>query len=301
MQRKKSAQESPPKPSGARALTHLPPPNRYTLLYPGAGPQPQTQGLSARSLSGRAPYSPRQGGPLLPLLAHRSGLAAVSCPGFSLFQAGRVPLLPGEQSPSPLCPSPRAAPLPLPCLASITPQASGVPSHLRPAVIEPGLTSRIGRGGRSRSASERPLLLFPPRRPQPSSLRPRETEERPRAADALHRRAAAGAGAWLRSAAARVRRRARRILQQPESLRDAGQDLVSEPPGQGQATAGGRAGEAEIDGQAAAAPSSPPFPLGARLHDSAAAPPQVPGLLAAPWPPTACITCIYLGDQLLPP
>ena len=154
---------------------------------------------------------------------------------------------------------------------------------------------------RSRSASERPLLLFPPRRPQPSSLRPRETEERPRAADAFHRRAAAGAGAWLRSAAARVRRRARRILQQPESLRDAGQDLVSEPPGQSQATAGGRAGEAEIDGQAAAAPSSPPFPLGARLHDSAAAPPQVPGLLAAPWPPTACITCIYLGDQLLPP
>ena len=197
---------------------------------------------------------------------------------------------------------PLRAPPPSPSRAFFYyPAGFGVPSHLRPAVIEPGLTSRIGRGGRSRSASERPLLLFPPRRPQPSSLRPRETEERPRAADALHRRAAAGAGAWLRSAAARVRRRARRILQQPESLRDAGQDLVSEPPAQGQATAGGRAGEAEIDGQAAAAPSSPPFPLGTRLHDSAAAPPQVPGLLAAPWPLTACITCIYLGDQLLPP
>ncbi|CAI9178395.1 unnamed protein product [Rangifer tarandus platyrhynchus] len=87
-----------------------------------------------------------------------------------------------------------------------------------------------------------PRTWFPPAAPSSaptSTLRPPETKEQPQEADAFHHRAAAGAGAQVRSAAVPVHRGAHRVLHQPQSLRDAGQDLVSEPAGQGQATAGG--------------------------------------------------------------
>ena len=147
MQRKKSAQESPPKPSGARALTHLPPPNRYTLLYPGAGPATPDPGpLGSESLWPCTLQSPPRWTSASP---PRSPLR--SCcgfvPRFLAFPSGQSSPPPwGAEPQSTLSLSARRPPPP-PVPSSITPQASGVPSHLRPAVIEPGLTSRIGRGG----------------------------------------------------------------------------------------------------------------------------------------------------------
>ncbi|KAB0401512.1 hypothetical protein E2I00_002202, partial [Balaenoptera physalus] len=62
-----------------------------------------------------------------------------------------------------------------------------------PAVTKPGHASGTVLGAHCWHLSAR-FVLFTPRRPQPSTLRPQETQEQPQAADSLHHRAAAGAG-----------------------------------------------------------------------------------------------------------
>ncbi|VCW67700.1 unnamed protein product, partial [Gulo gulo] len=95
----------------------------------------------------------------------------------------------------------------------------------------PGAEATGHRGAQGLVPHGCPLVL--PTRPQPSTLHPPKTQDQPQAADSLHHRAAAGAGAQVPPAAVPVRRRARRVFQPPEPLGDAGQDLVSEPPRQG--------------------------------------------------------------------
>ena len=139
--------------------------------------------------------------------------------------------------------------------------------------MEPGLTSRSGPGGDPGVRPSAPFVLFPPR----STLRPPETKEQPQEADALHRRAAAGAGAQVRSAAVPVLA-ARAAFSSSRSLRDAGQDLVSGPPARAK-----RLQEAELEKLKLAARPSRWAPA------STAAQLQMPGLLAAPV--AACGLC----------
>ena len=149
--------------------------------------------------------------------------------------------------------------------------------------MEPGLTSRSGPGGDPGVRPSAPFVLFPPR----STLRPPETKEQPQEADALHRRAAAGAGAQVRSAAVPVLA-ARAAFSSSRSLRDAGQDLVSGPPARAK-----RLQEAELEKlKLAARPSrwapafTAPPPRSCRCPDSS----------PRPWPPAACVTGLEPRD-----
>jgi hypothetical protein len=97
-------------------------------------------------------------------------------------------------------------------------------------------------------------------------VQPAQAQAEPETAHALHHAAADVAGEEVPREAVPVDRRARRVLQFAAPDGDAGEDLVPEPPRQGQATAGG--------GNREAAPlGTPPFaglfwplpPPGARL------------------------------------
>lgn len=99
-----------------------------------------------------------------------------------------------------------------------------------------------------------------PRTSQPGPMQPAETQEQPETPDPLHHLPAPLPGEEVPSETVPLHRGAGRVLQLPEPHRDPGQDLVSEPPGQGQETARGRAGEDKAGLQAAAPGLRLPLP-----------------------------------------
>ncbi len=78
---------------------------------------------------------------------------------------------------------------------------------------------------------------------------PPKAQDEPQTQNPFHNRPALGPGEEVSSEAIPVYRRARRILQLSQPDRDPGEDLVPEPKSEGQAAAGGRAGEAQNDPQ----------------------------------------------------
>lgn len=94
------------------------------------------------------------------------------------------------------------------------------------------------------------FLSWPPRAAKSPGLHPTQAQDQPQAQDALHHGSATGSGAQVPPEAVPVYCRARRVLQLAQPYRDPGEDLVPEPPCQGQETAGGRVGEVE-DGREA--------------------------------------------------
>lgn len=80
-----------------------------------------------------------------------------------------------------------------------------------------------------------------------------ETQEQQETQNSLHNLAAAFSGEEVPSETVPLHRGESGVLQLPQPHRDTSQDLVSEPQGQGQETAGGRAGEAQVGSEAAAA------------------------------------------------
>lgn len=102
--------------------------------------------------------------------------------------------------------------------------------------------------------------MCPSRTPQPDPVQPAEAQEQQEAPDPLHHLPAALPGEEVPSETVPLHRGESRVLQLPGPHRNPGQDLVPEPPGQGQETAGGRAGEGEADRQAAAPGLCLPLP-----------------------------------------
>lgn len=98
------------------------------------------------------------------------------------------------------------------------------------------------------------------RTPQPAPLQSTETQEQQETQNSLHNLAAAFSGEEVPSETVPLHRGESGVLQLPQPHRDPGQDLVSEPQGQGQETAGGRAGEAQAGREAAAAGLRLPLP-----------------------------------------
>lgn len=71
----------------------------------------------------------------------------------------------------------------------------------------------------------------------------KKTQKQQETSHALHYLPAAGAGAQVPPEAVPLHRRESRVLQLSQPNGDSGQNLVSEPEGQSQETAGGRAGK----------------------------------------------------------
>lgn len=80
-----------------------------------------------------------------------------------------------------------------------------------------------------------------------------ETQEQQETQDSLYNLSAAFSGEEVPSETVPLHRGESGVLQLPQPHRDTSQDLVSEPQGQGQETAGGRAGEVQVGSEAAAA------------------------------------------------
>lgn len=80
-----------------------------------------------------------------------------------------------------------------------------------------------------------------------------ETQEQQETQNSLYNLSAAFFGEEVPSETVPLHRGESGVLQLPQPHRDTSQDLVSEPQGQGQETAGGRAGEAQDVSEAAAA------------------------------------------------
>lgn len=110
------------------------------------------------------------------------------------------------------------------------------------------------------SSANSPPILFP-RTHEPHHLHPEETQDQSEATHTLHHFPAPGSRAQVPPETVPLHRRAGRVLQLSEPHRDPGQNLVPEPKGQGEKTAGGRTGIAE-DGRKtyAALWLQPPFP-----------------------------------------
>lgn len=178
MQRKKPAHKSPPKPSGSRALSPLSPPNRSTLLYLGAGPAtPDAGPLVSESLWPRTLQSPATVDLCFPSSLNAQVLLRLREQVSSFPKLAELPSSLGSRAPVHFAPLQAQSPLP-PVPRFITPKAFRVPSHLKLAVMEPGLTSRIGPGGDPGVHPSALFVLFPPR----STLRPPETKEQPQEA-----------------------------------------------------------------------------------------------------------------------
>jgi hypothetical protein len=104
------------------------------------------------------------------------------------------------------------------------------------------------------------------RRSAKTEVQPAQAQAEPEAAHALHHAAADVAGEEVPREAVPVDRRACRVLQFAAPDGDAGQDLVPEPPRQGQAAAGGGNREAAPLGTPPSAGLVRPLPPpGARL------------------------------------
>lgn len=84
-------------------------------------------------------------------------------------------------------------------------------------------------------------------------MQPAKTQEQQETQNSLHDLPAALSGEKVPSETVPLHRRESGVLQLPQPHRDTSQDLVSKPQGQGQETAGGRAGETEAGSEAAAA------------------------------------------------
>lgn len=209
MRRKKPAHDSLPKPSGARALPHLPPPNRPTLLYPGAGPSRLGAALAAHATV------PAKARLCFPSSLTAQVLLRLRAQVSRFSKRAEFPSSLGSRAPVRFVPL-RAPPPPPPVPCFYYPASFGGPVSPEARGHRAGTHIQDRRWRRSRRASARPLCAPSPQAPPALHPARSETEERPQAADALRRRAAAGAGAQVRSAAAPVRRRARRVLQQPE-------------------------------------------------------------------------------------
>ncbi len=80
-----------------------------------------------------------------------------------------------------------------------------------------------------------------------------ETQEQQETQNSLYNVSAAFSGEEVPSETVPLHRGESGVLQLPQPHRDPGQDLVSEPQGQGQETAGGRAGEVQAGSEAAGA------------------------------------------------
>lgn len=110
-----------------------------------------------------------------------------------------------------------------------------------------------------------------------------ETQEQQETQNSLYNLSAAFSGEEVPSETVSVHRRESGVLRLPLPHRDPGQDLVSEPQGQGQKTAGGRAGEAQTGREAADAGLRLSFP-----------PERTHGRTVPLWGSertTACLTC----------
>lgn len=110
-----------------------------------------------------------------------------------------------------------------------------------------------------------------------------ETQEQQETQNSLYNRSAAFSGEEVPSETVPLHRGESGVLQLPQPHRDPGQDLVSEPQGQGQETAGGRAGEVQAGSEAAAAGLRLSLPS-ERTHGR-----TVP--LRGPERTAACLTC----------
>jgi len=84
-------------------------------------------------------------------------------------------------------------------------------------------------------------------------VQPTETQEQQETQNSLYNLSAAFSGEEVPSETVSLHRRESRVFQLSQPHRDPGQDLVSEPQGQGQEAAGGRAGEVQAGREAAAA------------------------------------------------
>lgn len=114
-------------------------------------------------------------------------------------------------------------------------------------------------------------------------MQPTKTQEQQKAQNPLHDLAAALPGEKVPPETVPVHRGESGVLELSQPHRDTSQDLVSKPQGQGQETAGGRAGETEAGSEAAAAGfrnSLPPERTDGRA-----------GSLRRPERPAARLTC----------
>lgn len=92
-----------------------------------------------------------------------------------------------------------------------------------------------------------------PRTPQSGCVQPTKTQEQQETQNSLHDLPAALSGEKVPSETVPLHRGESGVLQLSKPHRDTSQDLVSKPQGQGQETAGGRAGETEAGSEAPAA------------------------------------------------
>lgn len=97
-------------------------------------------------------------------------------------------------------------------------------------------------------------------------MQPAKTQEQQETQNSLHHLSAALPGEEVPTETVPVHRGEGRVLQLAQPHGDAGEDLVSEPQGQGQETAGGRAGETQAGSQAAAAGLRLPAAAQHRTH-----------------------------------
>lgn len=113
-------------------------------------------------------------------------------------------------------------------------------------------------------------------------MQPTETQEQQETQNSLYNLSASFSGEEVPTETVPLHRGESGILQLPRPHRDPGQDLVSEPQGQGQETAGGRAGETKAGHEAVAPGLRLSFPL-ERTN-------RRPGAIRGPERTSACLT-----------